>query len=339
MTGAAAAAARALVETRSLSPGDAGAAFRAILDGEAGDAETAAFLVALRLIGETPDILVEGALALRNKARRVDGFCDAIDTCGTGGDGADTVNVSTCAAIIAAAAGAKVAKHGNRAVSSKSGSSDVLAALGVNLEASDDQHRAALDRAGITFLFAPAHHSAMRHVAPVRKALGLRTVFNLLGPLANPAGVTRQVLGVYSPEWLGPMAETLLRLGSDRALVVHGDGLDELTVTGPSQVAEVRNGAIAFQEVTPEAVGLDRWPSHALKGGDAVANAEALQRVLAGARGAYRDIALLNAGATLYVADVAASLAEGVERAAAAIDSGKAKLTLATLVAASNDAP
>ena len=329
-------AAQALVETGDLAPADAGAAFDAILEGGVDDVTIAAFLIALRMRGESPDIIVAGAQALRAKARMLSGFSDAIDTCGTGGDGANTVNISTCAAIIAAAGGAKVAKHGNRAVSSKSGSSDVLAALGVNLDASEAQHQAALQQANITFLFAPAHHSAMRHVASARKTLRLRTVFNLLGPLANPAGVRRQVLGVYDAAWVAPMAETLLKLGCERALVVHGQGLDELTTSGPSTVAEVINGGIRLYEVTPEAVGLDRAPIEALVGGDATQNAAALKSVLDGARGAYRDIACLNAGAALLVAGEAGDLAEGVVQAIAAIDDGRAAATLQALVKATN---
>ncbi|MDP3655633.1 MAG: anthranilate phosphoribosyltransferase, partial [Brevundimonas sp.] len=261
---------------------------------------------------------------------------DAIDTCGTGGDGQHTFNISTAAALVLAGAGLKVAKHGNRALSSKSGSSDVLSALGVNLAASPAQQRRSLDQAGIAFLFAPAYHGAMRHVGPVRAELGFRTVFNLLGPLSNPAGAKRQVMGVYDPRLLEPLAEVLGRLGATRAWTVHGQGLDELTTTGETEVAEWKDGAVRRFTVTPEDAGLPRADLAALRGGDAEENAAALRALLDGATGAYRDIVLLNAAAALVVADRAADLAEGAALAAAVIDDGRASTALADLVEATN---
>jgi anthranilate phosphoribosyltransferase len=276
------------------------------------------------------------ARAMRRSATRLDHPFQVVDTCGTGGDGAHTYNVSTAAAIVAAAGGLKVAKHGNRALSSRSGSSDVLSALGVNLAATPAQSRRALEEAGICFLFAPAHHGAMRHVTPVRADLGFRTVFNLLGPLANPAGAQRQVLGVYDLRLVEPLARVLGALGSERAWVVHGSGLDELTTTGPSEIAEWRHGAVRLFRITPEAVGLPRASLDHLRGGAPEDNARALQALLDGERSAYRDIVLLNAAAAFLVAEVEETLEAGVARAAAAIDDGRARLTLERLVAITN---
>ena len=273
---------------------------------------------------------------MREAARTLDHPYDAIDTCGTGGDGQHTFNISTAAALVLAGAGLKVAKHGNRAMSSKSGSSDVLSVLGVNLQASPAQQRRSLDQAGIAFLFAPAYHGAMRHVGPVRAEIGFRTVFNLLGPLSNPAGAKRQVMGVYDPRLLEPLAEVLGRLGATRAWTVHGQGLDELTTTGETEVAEWKDGAVRRFTVTPEDAGLPRASLDALRGGDAEENAAALRALLDGAKGAYRDIVLLNAAAALVVADRAADLAEGAALAAATIDDGRAAKALADLVEATN---
>ncbi len=325
-----------LVDGRILSADEAHAFFAACLRGEPTPAQVAAAVTALRIRGETVEEIAAFATAMREAARTLDHPYDAIDTCGTGGDGQHTFNISTAAALVLAGAGLKVAKHGNRAMSSKSGSSDVLSVLGVNLQATPEQQRRSLDEAGIAFLFAPAYHGAMRHVGPVRAEIGFRTVFNLLGPLSNPAGAKRQVMGVYDPRLLEPLAEVLGRLGATRAWTVHGQGLDELTTTGETEVAEWKDGAVRRFTVTPEDAGLPRADLDALRGGDAEENALALRALLDGAKGAYRDIVLLNAAAALVVADRAADLAEGASMAAAVIDDGRAAKALADLVEATN---
>ena len=325
-----------LVDGRILSADEAHAFFAACLRGEPTPAQVAAAVTALRIRGETVEEIAAFATAMREAAMTLDHPYDAIDTCGTGGDGQHTFNISTAAALVLAGAGLKVAKHGNRAMSSKSGSSDVLSVLGVNLQASPAQQRRSLDEAGIAFLFAPAYHGAMRHVGPVRAEIGFRTVFNLLGPLSNPAGAKRQVMGVYDPRLLEPLAEVLGRLGATRAWTVHGQGLDELTTTGETEVAEWKDGAVRRFTVTPEDAGLPRADLAALRGGDAEENAAALRALLDGATGAYRDIVLLNAAAALVVADRAADLAEGAAQAAAVIDDGSAATALADLVEATN---
>jgi anthranilate phosphoribosyltransferase len=325
-----------LVDGQILSTEEAHAFFAACLRGEPTPAQVAAAVTALRIRGETVGEIAAFATAMRDAAKTLDHPYDAIDTCGTGGDGQHTFNISTAAALVLAGAGLKVAKHGNRALSSKSGSSDVLSALGVNLAASPAQQRRSLDQAGIAFLFAPAYHGAMRHVGPVRAEIGFRTVFNLLGPLSNPAGAKRQVMGVYDPRLLEPLAEVLGRLGATRAWTVHGQGLDELTTTGETEVAEWKDGAVRRFTVTPEDAGLPRADLAALRGGDAEENAVALRALLDGAKGAYRDIVLLNAAAALVVADHAADLAEGAALAAAVIDEGRASKALADLVEATN---
>ena len=325
-----------LVDGRILTAEEAHAFFAACLRGEPTPAQVAAAVTALRIRGETVGEIAAFAAAMREAAMTLDHPYDAIDTCGTGGDGQHTFNISTAAALVLAGAGLKVAKHGNRALSSKSGSSDVLSALGVNLQANPAQQRRSLDQAGIAFLFAPAYHGAMRHVGPVRAELGFRTVFNLLGPLSNPAGAKRQVMGVYDPRLLEPLAEVLGRLGATRAWTVHGQGLDELTTTGETEVAEWKDGAVRRFTVTPEDAGLPRADLAALRGGDAEENAAALRALLDGATGAYRDIVLLNAAAALVVADRAADLVEGAALAAAVIDDGRASTALADLVEATN---
>ena len=325
-----------LVDGRILSADEAHAFFAACLRGEPTPAQVAAAVTALRIRGETVEEIAAFATAMREAARTLDHPYDAIDTCGTGGDGQHTFNISTAAALVLAGAGLKVAKHGNRAMSSKSGSSDVLSVLGVNLQASPAQQRRSLDEAGIAFLFAPAYHGAMRHVGPVRAEIGFRTVFNLLGPLSNPAGAKRQVLGVYDPRLLEPLAEVLGRLGATRAWTVHGQGLDELTTTGETEVAEWKDGAVRRFTVTPEDACLPRASLDALRGGDAEENAAALRALLDGATGAYRDIVLLNAAAALIVADRAVDLAEGAALAARVIDDGRAAKALADLVEATN---
>ncbi|QXX73950.1 anthranilate phosphoribosyltransferase [Methylovirgula sp. HY1] len=321
----------------SLSRTESEAAFDALLSGEVTAAQMGAFLIGLRLRGETIDEITGAVAAMRAKMLRVCAPPDAIDVVGTGGDGHGTYNVSTLATLIVAACGVPVAKHGNRAASSLSGSSDVLAALGVRLGATSEAAETCLKEAGICFMAAPTHHAAMRHFGPVRSELGIRTLFNLLGPLANPAGVKRQLLGVFSRAWLLPLAEVLRNLGAERVWLVHGsDGLDELTLTGPSFVTALENGGIRSFEVTPEDAGLPRASLADLKGGDAAHNAAALTAVLAGQKNPYRDIAVLNAAAALVVAEKAANLIDGAKLAATALDSGDAAVVLAKLVKISN---
>ena len=325
-----------LVEGRVLSDAEAHAFFAACLRGEPTPAQVAAAVTALRIRGETVGEIAAFAGAMRDAALTLDHPYEVIDTCGTGGDGQHTFNISTAAALVLAGAGLKVAKHGNRALSSKSGSSDVLAALGVNLQATPAQQLRALDKAGIAFLFAPAYHGAMRHVGPVRAEIGFRTVFNLLGPLSNPANAKRQVMGVYDPRLLEPLAEVLGRLGAKRAWTVHGQGLDELTTTGETEVAEWKDGAVRRFTVTPEDAGLPRADIADIRGGDAEENAAALGALLDGAKGAYRAIVLLNAAAALVGGDRASDLATGAALAAAVIDDGRAAQALAALVEATN---
>lgn len=313
------------------------AAFEAILSGEAEPVLIAAFLMGLRIRGETADDILAGAAVMRANARKVEAPAGVIDTCGTGGLGWTSLNTSTAAALVAAGAGATVAKHGNRSVPPKTGSADVLEALGVNLTPSDAQIAACFSRARAAFLFAPAHHAAMKHVAPVRKAMGVRTIFNLLGPLANPAGARRQVLGVFGAEWVEPYAQALTGLGSERAFVVHGrGGLDEISTMGATLVADVRNGAIRTFELTPEQLGVARVSMDALRGGAPEQNADALLRVLGGEPGPFADLVAVNAAAALVVADLAGDLVEGIGLARAAMMDGRAMAALDALKAASN---
>lgn len=318
----------------ALSESDAERAFEVIMSGAATPSQIGAFLMALRVRGETVEEITGAARIMRAKAARVQGApVGAIDTCGTGGDSSGTYNISTCAAIVVAACGVPVAKHGNRAASSKSGSADVLAVLGVDLDAPHELVIKAMQEAGIGFMMAPRHHAAMRHVGPTRTELGTRTIFNLLGPLSNPAETKRQVLGVFAHRWVEPVAQVLGRLGSERAWVVHGsDGLDELTTTGATFVAEWKDGRVTTFEVTPEDAGLKRATPDQLKGGDADTNAAAIRDVLAGRPGAYRDIVVLNAAAALVVADKAEDIRQGAVLAAAAIDEGKAAATLDAMI-------
>jgi len=326
----------ATVAERSLSEDEASAAFETIMEGKATPAEIGAFLMALRVRGETVAEITGGARSMRTHAVKVTAPADAIDLVGTGGDGAHTYNISTAAAIIVAACGVPVAKHGNKAASSRSGSAEVLRELGVKLEIGPVAIAHCIEEAGIGFMFAATHHQAMKHVAPVRAELGIRTVFNLLGPLSNPAGVKRQLIGVYDRRWLLPFAEVLKRLGSEVAWIVHGsDGLDELTTTGPSYVVELKAGHITQFEVTPEDAGLAEASPAELVGGTPAENAEALRALLAGARTAYRDIVLLNAAAGLIVAGKAETLKAGAQLAADAIDSGRAAEVAGKLAATS----
>ena len=317
-----------LADGAALSDGDAESFFEACLRGEPSPAQVAAALTAMRMRGETVGEIAACARAMRAAALKLDHPYQVIDVCGTGGDGAHTLNVSTAVAFVAAGAGLKVAKHGNRALTSKSGAADVLSALGVNINATAAQQRRSLDDAGICFLFAQAHHGAMKHVSPIRAELGFRTLFNLLGPLSNPAGAQRQVLGVFDQRWVEPLARVLGALGTTRAWVAHGDGLDELTTTGTSQVAEWRDGAVRRFEVTPESVGLPRATVADITGGDPQFNAQALLRLLDGETGAYRDMVLLNAAAALVVGEAVSTLVEGVELARLVIDDGRAKTAL-----------
>jgi len=319
-------------------PGQAeiGAAFEDILSGAAEPSLIAAFLMGLRTRGETVDDIIAGARVLRANVRPVQAPEGAIDTCGTGGLGWTSLNTSTAAAFVAAGAGAKVAKHGNRS-KSKAGSADVLEALGVNLSPTDAQIEASFRDAGLAFMFAPAHHSAMKHVAPVRAALGIRTIFNMLGPLANPAGVKRQVLGVFAPEWVEPFAKALQGLGSEVAFVVHGrDGLDEISTTGPTVIGELRNGLVRVYEITPENMGLKRANLDALRGGTVSENAAAVSRVLENEQGPFADLVIANVAGALVVAGLAANLRDGVDAARTSIMSGKAAAALEALKRTSN---
>jgi anthranilate phosphoribosyltransferase len=333
-----------LAEGEALSEAEAEAAFGLLMEGEATPSQIAGLLMAMRVRGETVPEITGAARAMRARMLAVAAPEGAIDTCGTGGDAhssrvGGTYNISTAAALVIAAAGVPVAKHGNRAASSKSGSADVLAALGVALDAPMERVQAALDQAGIAFLWAPRHHAAMRHVAGTRSELGTRTIFNLLGPLANPGRVTRQVVGVFAAHWVRPLAETLGRLGATHAWVVHGtDGLDELSTTGETLVAEWHQGRVREFRVSPEDAGLKRANPVLLKGGDATENAEALTALLAGDPSAYRDIVLLNAAAAFVVAGRAPDLKAGAALAATTIDSGAARAKLAQLVAISTGA-
>jgi anthranilate phosphoribosyltransferase len=321
----------------AMSEDQAEEVFDVIMSGDATPAQIGGLLMAMRVRGETVEEIAGAARAMRAKAVHMDAPPGAIDTCGTGGDGSGTFNISTAAAFVLAGCGVPVAKHGNRAMSSKSGSADVLAALGVKVDADMALVRQALFEANIGFLMAPRHHSAMRHVAGPRVELGTRTLFNLLGPLSNPAKARHQVIGVFAEHWVEPLAYVLRLLGSESAWVVHGsDGLDELTLTGPSTVAQLKDGHVSVFKVTPEHAGLERCRPEELKGGDAEHNAVALRAVLAGKKGAYRDIVVLNTAAALVVAGKAADLKDGGAQAIHAIDHGRALAALDQLVAITN---
>ena len=321
---------RRVAAGETLSESDSEAVFAKVMDGEATPAQIAALLTALHLRGETLPELTGAVRAMRARMVRVAAPPGTIDVCGTGGDGLGTLNVSTATAFVVAACGVPVAKHGNRALTSRTGGADVLEALGLRTGAPPE---AQLARAGLAFLFAPNHHPALRHAATVRAELGFRTIFNLLGPLCSPAGVERQLTGVYDPAWAAPMAETLGALGSERVWVVHGEGLDELTLAGPTQVAEWQDASLRRFSVTPEDAGLRRAPVAAIAGTDAAGNAGALLALLRGEAGPYRDTVLLNAAACLVIAGRAGTLAEGAQQAAATIDKGAAMATLDTLLA------
>ncbi|RWN34695.1 anthranilate phosphoribosyltransferase [Mesorhizobium sp.] len=320
----------------ALSFEEAREAFDIIMSGDATPGQIGGFLMALRVRGETVSEISGAVATMRAKMLRVDAPVDAIDIVGTGGDNSHSVNISTASAFVVAACGVPVAKHGNRGLSSQTGAADVLTALGVKIDIPPETISRCIHDAGVGFMFAPAHHPAMKHVGPTRVELGTRTIFNLLGPLSNPAGVSRQMVGVFLPEWIMPVAETLKALGAEHAWVAHGDGYDEITTTGETQVAELVGGEIRSFTLTPEAVGLKRHTKDELRGGDAAYNAQALRDMLGGAAGAFRDTVLMNAGAGLVVAGKATMLADGMATAAQAIDSGRALQVLDRLVEISN---
>lgn len=322
-----------LIDGRDLSRAEMTMVMNQIMSGEATDAQIGAFLIGLRIKGETVDEIAGAATVMRQKATPIATMhAVVVDTCGTGGDHSGTFNISTTAAFVAAGAGLCVAKHGNRAATSQCGSADVLKALGVNIEASPEVVSRCLDEVGIGFLFAPALHGAMKHAIGPRREIGARTIFNALGPLTNPAGASRQVVGVYSPALTETLADVLKALGSNRAFVVHGaDGLDEITLTGPTRVSELKDGRVSTYEVRPEAFGLKPVDGRALKGGEVEDNAQMALSVLKGETGPKRDVVLLNAAAALVVGDKAADLGEGIGIAAEVIDSGKALAKLEAL--------
>lgn len=323
---------RKVTDGASLSLEEACQVMGEIMDGEATPAQIAALAVALRMKGETVEEVAGFAQTMRSRATRIHPRVPVlVDTCGTGGDGARTFNISTTAAFVVAACGVAVAKHGNRAVSSACGSADLLEALGLPVDVDPPLVQEAIERLGIGFLFAPRFHPALRHAAGPRREIGIRTIFNVLGPLTNPAGARRQVIGVYDPNLVEPIAHVARALGTEHAFVVHGDGLDELTTTGPSLVAEVRGERIRMSRLEPEDVGLARAPRVALRGGDGAHNVRIALGVLRGERGPCRDVVLLNAAAALVAAGVAEDLREGIRRAASAIDSGEAASKLEAL--------
>ncbi|MET2826704.1 anthranilate phosphoribosyltransferase [Mesorhizobium shangrilense] len=320
----------------ALSFEEAREAFDIIMSGDATPGQIGGFLMALRVRGETVSEISGAVATMRAKMLRVEAPEGAIDIVGTGGDNSHSVNISTASAFVIAASGVPVAKHGNRGLSSLTGSADVLIALGVKIDLPPEAISRCIHEAGVGFMFAPAHHPAMKHVGPTRVELGTRTIFNLLGPLSNPASVSRQMVGVFLPEWIMPVAETLKALGAGHVWVVHGDGYDEITTTGETHVAELVGGEIRSFTLTPEAVGLKRHTKDELRGGDAAYNAKALRDMLGGAAGAYRDTVLMNAGAGLVVAGKATTLADGIAAAAQAIDSGRSLAVLDRLIEISN---
>jgi len=329
-----------LICRQDITPEEAGNAMNTIMEGRATPAQIGAFLTALRMKGESPAEIAAFARVMRRHAVTVAPVTEKplVDTCGTGGDGTHTFNISTASAIVAAGAGVPVVKHGNRSVSSACGSADVLSALGVNLAVNPEKLAGIVEQVGIAFFFAPNHHPAMRHVMPVRQELGCRTVFNILGPLANPAGAQAQVVGVYSPDLTRPMAEVLRILGLSRAMVVHGSGLDEITTTGDTCVCELDRGTIRTYRLHPGMFGIALPSLSDLRGGDPPENARIIRDVLAGERGAPRDIVLLNAGAAIYTGGQARDIHEGIVRAGTSIDSGSARARLDALVHATRSA-
>jgi anthranilate phosphoribosyltransferase len=329
-----------LMERQDLTPEEAGGVMGAIMEGSTTQSQTGAFLTALHMKGETPDEIAAFARVMRQHAITVAPATQKtlVDTCGTGGDGTHTFNISTASALVAAGAGIPVVKHGNRSVSSTCGSADVLSALGVNITVDPVRQAKIVEQVGIAFFFAPAHHPAMRHVMPVRQELGCRTVFNILGPLANPAGAQAQVLGVYNPDLTQPMAEVLRILGISRAMVVHGSGLDEITTTGDTCVCELNGGNVRNYTLNPAMFGIAQASLPDLRGGDAQENARIIREILAGEKGAGRDIVLMNAGAAICIGGQARDLHEGIAHAGSSIDSGSAGARLDALVDATRSA-
>ncbi|WP_417691707.1 anthranilate phosphoribosyltransferase [Roseibium sp.] len=326
-----------VAEGQSLSHEEAKQAFDTILSGSATPSQLGGFLMALRVRGETVSEVTGAVASMREKMVRVEAPADAIDIVGTGGDNSGSYNISTCTAIVVAGCGIPVAKHGNRSLSSKSGSAEALSELGINIDIGPAKISECIEKAGIGFMFAPLHHGAMKHVGPTRMELGTRTIFNILGPLSNPAGVTRQLLGVFDRRWLEPIAQALREMGTKDLWVVHGsDGMDEITTTGPSYISELKNGEIRSFEINPADVGLAQVDISALKGGEPAENAAALRKVLAGEKNAYRDVVLFNAAASLVVAGKCETLSEGLAIATKSIDSGAAEGRLERLVAVSN---
>lgn len=328
-----------LADGGTLSQAEAKVAFDCIMEGDATAVQIGAFVMAMRVRGETVAEISAGAQTMREKMKKVKAPANAIDIVGTGGDARGTYNISTATALVVAGAGVPVAKHGSKAVSSKSGASDVLTSLGVNMGADIATVEKAIDQAGICFMMAPLYHSAMKYVVEPRQQLGIRTIFNLLGPISNPAGVKRQMTGVFAKEWVRPLAEVLGRLGSEKVWVVHGsNGIDELTTTGVTYVAEYSDKGIKEFEIDPQDAGLPLARDEDLLGGDSSYNAAAIKRVLDGEIGPYRDIVLLNSAASLIVADKVENIKDGVLVAADSIDSGKAKEALKKLVEITNGA-
>src|SRR4029077_14527155 len=322
----------------ALTREEAASAFEQVMSGEATPSQMGGLLMALRVRGETVEEITGAVSAMRAKMLRVSAPPDAIDVVGTGGDASGSFNISTCAALIVAGAGVPIAKHGNRALSSRSGAADVLTALGVRIDLTPDKIARCIREAGIGFMFAPAHHPAMKNVAATRVELGTRTIFNLLGPLSNPAGVRRQMIGVFSKHWTEPLAQVLKNLGAESVWVVHGsDGLDEITTSGPTSVSALENGGIRNFQISPEDVGLPKVKPEALRGGDAAANAKAVEDVLEGKKTPLRDVALLNAAAALVVAGKAKDLKAGFDLATHSVDSGEAEGRLDRLIVVSND--
>jgi anthranilate phosphoribosyltransferase len=332
-TGMIVAAIGKLVEQQDLTEEEATQVMRQIMEGGATPAQIAAFLIALRTKGETIEEITGCARVMREKATTIQApYPNVVDTCGTGGDGSHTFNISTTAAFVVAGAGVPVAKHGNRAMSSRCGSADLLQALGVTIELSAEQAERCLAEVGITFLFAPLFHSAMKHAIVPRREIGVRTIFNILGPLTNPAGAKRQLIGVSQPQYAEPMARVLGNLGSTRAFVVHGaDGLDEITLSGDTQVTALEDGQIVSFTISPEQFGLRRAPLGALAGGDAAQNADITRGILEGKPGPHRDVVLFNAAAALTIAGATTNLEDGLQVAAQTIDSGAALAKLQQL--------
>jgi len=329
-----------LVEKKDMAPDEAATAMNTIMDGNATPAQAGAFLAALHMKGETAEEIAALARVMRAHAVTVKPVTEKplVDTCGTGGDGAQTFNISTACAFVAAGAGVPIVKHGNRAMSSRCGSADVLAALGVSLVTSPSVQARIVERVGIAFFFAPVYHPAMKHVAAARQEIGFRTIFNILGPLSNPAGAQAQLLGVYSPKLTGTVAEVLGLLGLTRAMVVHGNGLDEITTTGETLVSELYDGALRNYTITCDAFGIAPASPDDLAGGDAAGNARILRSVLEGETGAARDIVLLNAAAAIYLGGRARDLHEGIRLAEVSIDSGSARARLDALIDATWEA-